>query len=105
LKTNNFTVGDVVKLKRECLGNPIGTYGVGFNDYETGCQFIFENGGLDEFNSEEKIKSFKYQTEQEFFLEFIREEESLQDYEFKNVIQVDIDFRKGLFNRAFRKDL
>jgi len=91
-KMNNLTVGTVVRLQVPCLGNEAGTLGVGFNDYEDGCQFIFENGDYDGFSLEE----------QENYLEFVRIEPSLINYKFINVVQVSRDYQDGIFNKGFK---
>jgi hypothetical protein len=88
-----MTVGTIVKLKVPCLGNPIGTKGVGFNDYGSGCQFIFENGNYDGFSIEEQGE----------FLKKVGTDNSLVNYVFKHVITVSEDFRKGVFNSALKE--
>jgi len=98
-------VGIIVKLKVDCLGNPKGTLGVVFYDYRDGFQAIFENGNYDGFNTTilrlKKDSQSPQQTESEFFLEEVGFEESLAGYQFKNVLQVEADYRKGLFNIAW----
>jgi len=89
-----MTVGTIVKLKIICLGNSIGTLGVGFNDYMTGVQFIFENGEYDGFSI----------MEQKAFLEEIGFSKELSTYKFNNVIQVSRDFHNGVFDVAFKND-
>jgi len=89
-----MTVGTVVKLKLPLLGNPVGTLGIGFNDYGDGCQFIFANGNYDGFNKKE----------QELYLEYIRIEPSLTGYEFSNVIYVSEDYNAGVFDRGFKNE-
>jgi len=89
---DKFSVGTVVKLNFPLLGITEGTLGVGFNDYEDGCQFIFENGDYDGFSLEE----------QEHYLEFVRIEPSLINYKFTNVIQVSCDYLNGIFNQSFK---
>lgn len=95
-------VGTKVGLKVACLGNPAGTVGVVFYNYGDGFQVIFPNGNLDGFSTAHKMPGG--QTESEYFLEKVGAEPSLANYQFKNVIQVSQDFRKGLFNIAFFKD-
>ncbi len=91
---NNIRVGTVVKLTVPLLGNPIGTLGVCFYDYGDGSEIIFENGNYDGFSLDE----------QQEFLEVVRMEPSLEDYTFRNVIQVTKDFENAVFNKAFKKE-
>lgn len=91
-----MTTGTIVHLKVNCLGNKIGTLGVGFNDYISGCQFIFENGEYDGFSIEKYFE--EKQSEQILFLEEIGFDKEISNYKFKNVMQVSQDFRNGFFN-------
>ena len=95
-------VGDVVTLKCYCLGNPIGTKGVIFNEYEDfdvpnrmGVTIIFENGNYDGFSVEE----------QEVFLEkkemkYISQK--IISYKFENVMKVSDDYRNGCWDEIFK---
>jgi len=92
-------VGEVFRLKIECLGNPINTIGVCYQKYpdfdffgEEGLSIIFPNGNYAGFSFEERVH----------MVEFIRIEESLKWYVFTNVIQLSEDFRNGIFNEGFR---
>jgi hypothetical protein len=99
-------VATIVKLKRECLNNPAGTLGVVFNDYGDGSQVIFPNGMYDGFNETEKCRWLGYQgevTEKEFFLEEVGFEPSLAGYQFLNVMRVDQDFHRGIFDAVLKK--
>lgn len=87
-----ITVGTVVKLLTPCLGNEIGTYGVGFNDYGDGCQVIFKNGEYDGFGLDE----------QEKFLIKVGFDYEVARYRFKNVMQLSQDFEKGVFNSIWK---
>jgi hypothetical protein len=91
-------VGDLFKLKVQCLGNPAGTVGVGFNAYDLGegpgIQLIFPNGEYDGFSP----------TEQRDFLEPVGHCDALSAYHFSNVIQVAGDFRAGHFGVAWPTD-
>lgn len=88
-----MNIGTVVKLKVECLGNKPGTLGVAFNKYGlNGIQIIFENGNYDGFSKDE----------QETFLEYVRDEETLSSYVFRHVIQTSRDFDAGFFDKAFK---
>lgn len=95
-------VGTIVKLKRVCLGNPIGTVGVVFYDYGDGSQAIFENGNYDGFNERDTDYGVTKQTEKDFILEEIGFAEYLAYYQFKNVMQVSQDYRKGIFDAALQ---
>jgi len=88
----NSMTGDKYMLKQAVLGNPVGTIGYVFNEYidfdnknEKGIQVIFPNGEYDGFSVKE----------QELFLEFQGVDWRYVTYEFRNVIQVSIDFDKG----------
>jgi hypothetical protein len=90
-----ITVGTVVELRVSCLGNEAGTLGVGFNDYGSGCQVIFENGEYDGFGT--------HLDEQGHFLKEVRREDSLVNYRFTHVIKVSEDYAKGVFQAGFEK--
>lgn len=95
-------VGTICKLKVYCLGNEAGTFGVVFNDYGDGFQAIFENGQYDGFSLLDSALSFGAKpTEADYFLEKVGFEPSLAGYQFKNVMQVSADCRKGLFDIAW----
>lgn len=95
-------VGTICKLKVDCLDNKAGTLGVVFYDYGDGFQAIFENGQYDGFSLLDSALSFGAKpTEADYFLEQVGFEESLAGYQFKNVMQVSADYRKGLFNIAW----
>ena len=94
-------VGTIVKLKVDCLGNPKGTLGVVFYDYGDGSQAIFKNGSYDGFSETSKM-SKNGEIEAEFFLEKVGFCDNLVDYQFKNVIAVEQDFRKGIFSEIWR---
>ena len=88
-------VGELVKLKTECLGNRSGIFGVCYEEYcigkSHGKSFIFENGSHDGFSKDE----------QEQFLEHIGFCDEVSDYKFSNVIKLSNDFNRGFFNIAF----
>lgn len=86
-----ITVGTVVRLRVPCLGNKMGTIGVGINDYGDGCQVIFPNGEYDGFSEEEQHE----------FLDVIGTETSVSGYRFQNVMKLSDDYRRGLFDKAF----
>lgn len=95
-----MTVGTIVRLKVPCLGNKVGTLGVGFNDYGDGVQFIFENGEYDGFSSSEIGMAEGDEIEQSRFLEEVGYDKTLSGYQFKNVMKVSDDFRKGVFEKG-----
>jgi hypothetical protein len=95
-------VGTIVKLKRECLDNPMGTVGVVFYDYGQGFQAIFKNGNYDGFSSDEREEVFGGLCEADYFLEAIGAVPTLATYQFKNVLQVEQDFRAGKFNEGLK---
>ncbi len=94
-------VGTICRLKVAALNNKAGTLGVVFYDYGDGFQAIFENGNYDGFSTTRSPGGVGMGTEDVFFLEKVGFEESLAGYQFKNVMQVSADYRKGLFNIAW----
>jgi hypothetical protein len=88
-------VGDIVKLKCDCLGNAEGDQGVVFEVYHLdenpGVQVIFENGEYDGFSSDDQQK----------FLERSGHERELAGYKFKNVMQLSRDYEAGMFDVVF----
>jgi hypothetical protein len=86
-------IGWMVKSKLHMLGNPTGTIGFVFNQYDDfdtpeegyGIQVIFPNGDYDGFSL----------SDQKDFLEFLHPVLTYAGYEFKNVIQVQRDFETG----------
>lgn len=98
----NMRVGTKVKLKVACLGNDPGTIGVVFYDYGDGFQAIFSNGSYDGFSLVHKMPNG--QIEADFILEKVGFVEQLSGYEFKNVLTVEDDFRKGLWGEVFKME-
>lgn len=90
----SMKIGDIVRLKRPCLGNPAGARGVCYEEYRfagrPGASFIFENGRYDGFSDDEAAA----------FLERIGFAPHLATYRFTNVIQLARDFASGRFARA-----
>lgn len=97
-------VGTIVMLKKECLGNPQGALGVVFYNYGDGFQAIFPNGNLDGFSTDDKEEIFGGKTEAEFILEKVGFSELLSGYQFKNVMQVDWDFKSGVFDSVLKRE-
>ena len=89
-----LTIGNVVKLKTELLGNEPGTLGIVYDEYEfhgrneswKGVSIIFTNGEYDGFSEEE----------QELFLEFVEHKHDFR-YQFSNVMKLSRDFEAGFF--------
>ena len=81
-------VGDLMKLKTDCLGNKKGTIGVVFYDYSSGVQVIFPNGNYDGFGNDD-IDNWLKKT---------GHSERHENYSFQSVIQVSHDFSNGLWN-------
>lgn len=99
-KNITMLVGTIVKLKRECLDNPKDTKGVCYERYdrgkgEEGVSIIFENGKHDGFSLEE----------QKEILIPIGISEDLMSYEFEYVGKLIEDFRKGIFNGVFKREI
>jgi len=99
-KPYSMPVGTLVRLKRECLGNPIGVKGVVYEDYGSGVSVIFENGRYDGFSSISS-EAFGNLSDIEFILFIDGFCPSIASYEFKNVGTLERDFRQGLFSEAF----
>jgi hypothetical protein len=97
-------VGTIVRLKVDCLGNKHGAVGMVYYDYGNGSQVIFQNGNYNGFSETRRMKQVKPPTEKEYFLEEIGFEPSLANYQFKSVLQVEEDFRKGVFDIVFKKE-
>jgi hypothetical protein len=85
-------IGMKFKLLYPMLGNPAETEGYVFNQYEDfddpeeyGIQIIFPNGEYDGFSARE----------QHLYLKYVCACPEYSDYNFRNVMQVSEDFRKG----------
>jgi hypothetical protein len=89
-----MTVGTVVKLLTPMLGEQLHSVGVVFHDYGDGVQVIFTDGGYDGFSKEEQ-KSYLLET---------GTDPLSTCYGFKNVINMERDYEKGLWNHVFRDD-
>lgn len=88
-------VGDILKLKVECLNNSIGTEGVVYYHYNDGFQVIFPNGNYDGFSLTSKLSNEVI--EADYFWEYVGHSKVVENYEFKNVMQVMKDFGNGYF--------
>jgi len=88
-------VGILVALKCALLGNPEGTVGVCYDEYDIGdgpgMSIIFENSEYDGFSKEES----------EAFLTIIGKIPLF--YKFNNVMHLSQDFEKGFFNEAIKE--
>lgn len=89
-------VGDVViSTVKELLGNPGGTKGVVYEEYDIGygpgVSIIFTNGSYDGFSPED----------QEKMVMRIGHCSECEDYAFKNVSVLSKDFELGFFKPAF----
>jgi hypothetical protein len=90
-KKMELTIGSKVILRRAMLGESVGSTGFVFDLYSDfdglghGAQIIFRGGGLDGFGCKE----------QDIYLEFVENNLKYSSYEFKNVGQVDRDYRAG----------
>lgn len=83
-------LGSIVKLKVPCLGNPAGSIGVCYEEYDNGGRsFIFQNGNYDGFSGDEQVS----------FLHEIGFSPEISLYQFKNVIKLSDDYRRGIFER------
>jgi hypothetical protein len=94
-------LGNVVKLKVDCLGNKVGTLGVVFHDYGDGYQAIFENGNYDGFSTVHTMPNG--QIEADYFLDVIDQDALISSYNFKNVIQVSWDYNSGIFDHIWKR--
>ncbi|MBD1389453.1 hypothetical protein IC617_08440 [Neiella sp. HB171785] len=92
-----FPVGAVVKLAKPCMGNPAGSLAFVYENYRLGASrqgisLLFANGKYDGFGPECVAL---------FGLTLVRIESTLQDYQFSNVGQLDIDRQRKVFAPAF----
>jgi hypothetical protein len=82
---SKYSVGSVVRLKVNLLGESIGDFGICYECYELGNgqgrSFVFEKGGYDGFSLDEQEKMFEHIKDTNF------------NYIFDNVRTLKIDFR------------
>lgn len=95
-QSRRLRVGDVVRLKRPCLNNTAGSYGVVYEEYDIGdgpaVSIIFKNGWYDGFSP----------SDQDHFLsECVGRDSTVVGYQFDNVVRLSLDYQRGLFNNAF----
>ena len=90
-------VGTIVELKLALLGNSPGAHGVIYETYkdldgaeDPGVSVIFENGNYDGFSVAEQKEMLK---ELVVFT-------PLENYQFRNVLQLSRDFNNGVFRQA-----
>ena len=88
-------VGDILKLKISCLNNIVGTEGVVYYHYGDGFQVIFPNGNYDGFSLVSKLSNEII--EADYFLEYVSHSENLENYKFKNVMQLMKDYADSYF--------
>lgn len=81
----NIGHGSIVKLKKELMGQPVGTYGYVYQQYSGGVSVITENG-VD-------VGGFT-EGEQLIYLEYVRD--SWYQYKFSNVIKLARDFESQI---------
>ena len=95
--TKELRVGNLWRLKSECLGNPAGTVGVCYEVYEigehAGFSLIFPNGSYDGFGVGTCAPMFLIGQPVGFC-------EEVAGYQFTNVIQLGRDFDSGVFAKA-----
>jgi hypothetical protein len=91
--------GDIVKLNVPCMGNPIGSYGVVYEEYEdfddddfAAVSVILPNGEYCGFSVDE----------QNDFFELCGFDEKISKYQFTHVIQLGRDFNAGMFDSALK---
>jgi hypothetical protein len=87
-------VGELYRLKKDCLGNKAGTIGMVYEIYQDfdfpdkmATSVIFQNGSFDGFSV----------TDMGIFLDYCGFSEPGSQYVFKNVVQLTNDFRNGKF--------
>ena len=88
-------INTVVKLKKDCLGNKVGTIGICYEEYNIGFgpgeSYIFENGSYDGFSIEEKAD----------ILEVVGAVAILRD-PVENVMKLSELYRNGRFDEVFK---
>lgn len=83
------TVGTVIKLKSDIVGQRKGTVGISIDENRN--LILFPNGEFIEFNEDES----------EDLLGVIGFSVPLSDYKFISFLDAALDFQKGIFNDAF----
>jgi len=86
-------VGDIVKLKEECLGNAVGTLGVCYNTALalSMASFIFENGKHDVFDKDEQAVFFEYMKNVKL------------DYKHEGTETLSDSFKNGVFDNFLKR--
>lgn len=89
-----YRIGSKVRLKVECMRNPMGSPGIVYETYKDfdhpgkeGISVIFQNG---------EYCGFSYDEQQMFFKEDGLERSCLE-YKFTNVMQLVTDLNRGYF--------
>ncbi len=95
MKRDNLVVGQKVILKKDMLGEPVGSVGFVYEIYQdfenpdsVGVSVIFMNGGYDGFSFEE----------QNLYLEIGDIDQRYSMYEFKNVNRLWRDYQNGYWS-------
>ena len=96
INSDDIKVGTVLISLIPCMYNPIGTRAVCYENYGGGFSFIFPNGEYCGFAMREEDDAVNV-----FFKEKAGDIATIQDYKFKNVMQLCRDFEKGRFAEAF----
>lgn len=88
---SNLKIGDIVDLNRSFMGEAAGTLAVVYDVYENGgVQIITQNGvNIGGFSGEEAEQFLTFRKHTDF------------DYQFRSVMFLDDDWRKGVFKGAF----
>lgn len=97
-QTATFDIGDLARVGRECMGNEPGSLAVCYETYARsdgteGVSLLFPNGCYDGFSSRD-LSLFR--------VERVGHVAALSGYVFRNVQQLDADFRAGRFDLAWR---
>jgi len=91
-----FRVGDLVTVLRPVLDNPAGSLAVVYEIYNIGKgpspSLIFQNGQYDGFSARDR---------ELFGVMKVGHDATVAGYHFKNVLQLDADFRAGVFEHVW----
>jgi hypothetical protein len=91
-----FRVGDLVTVMRPVLGNAAGSLAVVYEIYDIGKgpspSLIFQNGQYDGFSTRDR---------ELFGVTKVGHDAAIAGYHFENVLQLDADFRAGVFDTVW----